>query len=282
MENTFTVELNGKQVEFAIKMPSNEDYREADKVHNRAFADALEAKAIVRLKLERVLRDQGLWDDDRQARLKATQSEILNLERKICKEGNIKLSEAKKIALDIKRKRIELKEILSERTELESMTAESQADNARFNFLISRCVVYNDSKKLYFKDYADYINQLNTEVAQKAANTLVKLLFGTTDESDLPENKFLKEWGFVDDKLRLINKDKKLVDEDGRLIDENGRFINEAGEFVDKDGILVDEQGNYKAKDGPIVFLDDDGNPIVKAVDVPLPANNESVTEVVV
>jgi hypothetical protein len=280
MDNKFTVEIDGKPVEFAINMPGKEDYREADKVHNRAFADALESKAIVRLKLEKVLRDQGLWDDDRQARLKAVQAEILGLERKICKEGNIKLSEARNLAISMRKKRNELKEILSERTELESMTAEAQADNARFNFLISRCVVYNDSKKLYFKDYADYINQLNTEIAQKAANTLVKLLFGSTDESDLPENKFLKEWGFVDEKLRLVNKDKKLIDEDGRLIDENGRYINEKGEFVDRDGNLVDQEGNYKAKDGPIVFLDDDGNPIVKQVDEPLPANNEEIAKV--
>ena len=71
----------------------------------------------------------------------------------------------------------------------------------------------------------------------------------------------MKQYKFVDDKLRLINKDGKLVDEQGRLIDENGRFINEKGEFVDKDGNLVNSEGDYVVEFTP--FLDDDGKPVV-------------------
>jgi hypothetical protein len=80
-------------------------------------------------------------------------------------------------------------------------------------------------------------------------------------EEKLPENKFLKQYKFVDDKLRFINKEGKLVDEEGRLLDENGRFINDKGEYVDKDGNLVTLDGEYVVEFKP--FLDDSGKPII-------------------
>ena len=255
---TFKAEVGDKEVEFLVRMPSGDDIREADKLHNRTFKDALDSGAILKVKLDKVLRDQGVWDDDREARVKTLQREISDIERTLFLKGKIKLTDAKTLALTMKDKREELKEVLAERTGLESMTAESQADNARFNFLISRCVVYNDTKKAYFKDYADYLNQGSSEVAQKAASTLVSLLFGLGDyESELPENKFLKKYGFVDDKFRLVNKEGKLVDREGRLIDENGRYIDMDGKFVDKEGNPVDEDGNYHNEE--VVFYDDDG-----------------------
>lgn len=265
---TFNATINEKPVEFLVRVPTGDDIREADKIHNRTFKDALDSGAILKIKLDKVLRDQGVWDDDREIRVKTIQKEIFDIEKILFKKGNIKLSEAKKLALTMKDKRNELKEVLSEKTGLESMTAESQADNSRFNFLVSRCTVYNDTKKPYFKDYADYLNQGSSEVAQKAASNLVTLLFGLGDyESELPENVFLKKYKFVDDKFRLVNKEGKLVDRDGRLIDENGRYINEDGKFVDKEGNLVDSDGNYTNDD--IVFLDDDGVALPKEAVVP-------------
>lgn len=257
-DNDFVVNIDGKEVKFFIKNPTGDDIREADKIHNRTFKDALDSGAILKIKLDKVLRDQGIWDDEREIRVKTIQQEIFDIEKTLFQKGNIKLSEAKKLALTMKDKRNDLKEILAEKNGLESMTAEAQADNARFNYLVSRCVVYNDTKKPYFKDYADYLNQGSSEVAQKGAAGLVALLFGLGDyEAGLPENKFLKKYGFMNEQYRLVNKEGKLVDRDGRLIDENGRFINEEGKFVDKEGNLVDEEGNYTGQE--VVFLDDDG-----------------------
>lgn len=260
--NVFKAIVDGKEVELAVKTPGREDLREADKIHNQTFKDALESGAILKIKLDSVLRSQGIWDDEREAKVKTLQRQIADCEKTLFVKGGIKLKDARNIAIHMGELRNELREVLSEKNALEAMTAESQADNARFNFIVSRCVVYNDTKKPFFKDYADYLNNAGGEVAQKAAQTLVSMMFGLGNyEEELPENKFLKKYKFVDDKFRLINKDGKLIDKEGRLIDENGRYIDEEGNFVDKDGVRVDEQGNYIGKPEP--FLDDDGNPIV-------------------
>ena len=258
---TFTVSINNKETVLLIKSPSLADQREATKVYNTAFSDALKAKAIVRAKLDDLLVEQGLWDDKKQFDFSALQTKILENERKLAK-GGISLQEARKIALDMKKDREDLRDLIAVKTNLDTHTAEGQADNARFNYLVSACAVYNDTKKPYFESYDDYLNKTSDPVAILAAQNLAGMLYGLENnyEEKLPENKFLKQYKFVDDKLRLINKEGKLIDQENRLINEEGRFINEKGEFVDKNGNPVSDNGDYVVEFKP--FLDDGGNPI--------------------
>jgi hypothetical protein len=260
---TFTATIDNKEVTFLVRSPTLQDQKEATKVYNSAFTDALKSKAVVRAKLDDLLVEQGLWDDAKQMRFATLQAQILEGERKLAK-GGISLSQARDEALKMKKLREDLRELIAVKTNLDTHTAEGQADNARFNYLVSVCTVYNDTKKPYFSNYEDYNSKSGTDlVAGLAAQNLAGMLYGLDNdyEEKLPENKFLKQYKFVDDKLRLINKDGKLVDGEGRLIDENGRFINEKGEFVDKDGNLVNQEGDYVIEFKP--FLDDEGKPVV-------------------
>lgn len=258
---TFTVDIDNKKIELMIKSPSLDDQREASKAYNNVFSEALKAKAVVRAKLDDLLLEQGLWDDAKQNRFNSLQSQILDGEKKLAK-GGISLHEAKTVALEMKKTRDDLRDLISVKTSLDTHTAEGQADNARFNYLVSACTVYKDNNRRYFNSYEEYLSKSTDPVAIAAAQNLASMLYGLDSdyEDKLPENKFLKQYKFVDDKLRLIDKQGRLVDRDGRLIDENGRFINEKGEFVDKNGNLVDADGEYIVDFTP--FLDDDGKPI--------------------
>jgi hypothetical protein len=145
---------------------------------------------------------------------------------------------------------------------LDSHTAEGQADNARFNYLVSACVVYKNNGNKYFKNYEDYLNRASDPVSFIAAQKLASIMYGLDSdfEKKLPENKFLLKYKFVNDNLELVDNKGRLIDASGRLIDQNGRFINEEGKFIDKDGNLVDESGDFLVEFQP--FLDDNGNPI--------------------
>lgn len=178
-------------------------------------------------------------------------------------KGGFSLKEAKNLAIEMKKTREEVRELISVRTSLDNHSAEGQADNAKFNYLVSSCVVYKENNQKYFNGLEDYMNRSDDPAALLGAQKLANMIYGLDNnfEKNLPENKFLQKYKFVDDKLRLINKDGKLVDIEGRLIDENGRFINEKGEFVDKYGNRVDKDGEYVVDSQP--FLDDDGKPIV-------------------
>lgn len=259
--DTFTANVDGKQVEFSIKSPSFKDQREAQKIYNQAFADAVQSGCIVRGRLDDLLREQGLWDENKERKMKTIQQQIFDNEQVLAK-GGISLNSAKSVAFEIRELRQELREVISSRTSLDSNTAEGQADNARFNYLVSCCLVYSENNKPYFDNYESYLNQSAEPVAIKAAQVLASRMYGLDDnyEANLAENKFLKQYNFVDDDLRLVNKDGHLVDEEGRLIDEDGRFVNEKGEYVDKDGKPVDDNGDYVCEFKP--FLDEDGNPV--------------------
>lgn len=260
--DSFTVKKDDKDIALAVRSPTLEDQREAQKVYNQAFTDAIKSKSVVRAKLDDLLEDQGLWNQEKQAKFTELQQQILDGEKRLAK-GGFNLKEAKNLALEMKKTREEIRDLISVRTSLDNHSAEGQADNAKFNYLVSACVVYKDSNQKYFNNLEDYINKADDPVALLGAQKLANMIYGLDNnfEKNLPENKFLQKYKFVDDKLRLINKDGKLVDSEGRLINDDGRFINDKGEFVDKFGNRVDSDGEYIVETKP--FLDDDGNPII-------------------
>jgi len=258
-ERVFTV----KDVELKVRRPDLEEIREGNRIHTKAFKDALDSGAILSMKLDDVLKEQGLWDDSKELEIKTLQIELSELEVRLLK-GGIKLSDAEKIAFDMIDKRDKIKEIFAVKLIYSSKTAESIADDARTDYLLSVCLVYNTKEaKPYFKDLADYLNNQNSPVSIQGYREFLYLMNDTDDnpEQTLTEYKFLKKYKRIDDKLRLINKDGHLVDRVGRLIDENGRFIDSTGKFVDLNGNPVDEHGNYNFVEA--AFLDDDGNPLV-------------------
>lgn len=259
---TFKAKVDDIEKEFLVKSPTLDNQREAQKVYNQAFTDAIKSKSVVRAKLDELLEDQGLWNNEKQAKFTLLQKELLDGEKKLAK-GGFSLNEAKDLAVKMKKIRDDIRDLISVRTSLDNHSAEGQADNARFNYLVSVCVVYNDTKQPYFNSMEDYLNRSTDPVALMAAQNLANMLYGLDNdyESNLPENKFLKKYKFVDNKLRLIDKKGRLIDAEGRLIDESGRFVDENGGFVDKFGNKVDASGDYVVETQP--FLDDNGQPII-------------------
>jgi hypothetical protein len=276
---TFKVEIDGVEKEFLVRSPTLDNQREGQKVYNQAFTDAIKSKSVVRAKLDDLLEDQGLWNKEKQAEFNTLQKQILEGEKKLAK-GGFGLTEAKELAVEMRSLRDKIRDLISVRTSLDNHSAEGQADNARFNYFVSVCVVYNDTKQPYFNSMEDYLNKSTDKVAILGAQNLANMLYGLDNdyENNLPENKFLKKYKFVDNKLRLIDKKGRLIDSEGRLIDENNRFIDETGNYVDKFGNRINDDGEYVVDAQP--FLDDDGNPIILEDEKPKESPiNEEVKE---
>jgi hypothetical protein len=261
---TFKTEIGPEKTEkqFTVRSPSLNDQREGQKVYNQAFTDAIKSKSVVRAKLDDLLQDQGLWSPEKQAKFSELQKELLDGEKRLAK-GGFSLNEAKDLAIRMKVVRDEIRDLISVRSSLDNHSAEGQADNARFNYLVSVCVVYSDTNEPVFKNMEEYLNRATEPVALLGAQNLANMLYGLDNdyESNLPENKFLKKYKFVDDKLRFVDKKGRLIDSEGRLVDEQGRFIDDQGNFVDKYGNRVDVDGEYVVDSQP--FLDENGNPVI-------------------
>lgn len=254
--------IDGTEHELLVKLPTAEQQREGMRVYNRSFADAAGSGAMLRIELEDFMRKRKLWNDEKQQELADLQTKVNHGQKRI-KDGGFDFEEAIELAKSIRKWRMEIRELISERTEMDTVTAEGQADNARFNYYVSCCLVYNDSGKPVFKDMEDYNNNAATDHAAAAATKLARLMYGLAEdyESSLEENEFLKEFGLVDEKNRFVNSEGKLVNEKGDLINEEGRRINDKNELIDDEGNVIDEKGRYVVKNRK-PFLGKDGKPM--------------------
>ena len=269
-------DLNGDTVKFTVKTPGAEEIKKSQIVYNKAFKQALDDGALLRQKLTAYMREQKLWNDDKQEQYDKLLETINDMEESLQK-GGIRLTTAKEIAIDLRDKREEFRGLIAERNSLDAASAEGQADNARFEELVRLCTLNPENGQRYFANEADYNASANQPWVVVAAEKLGNAMYGLDPnyEKNLEENKFLKEFKFVNDELRFINEDGHTVDSDGRLTNEDGRYIayeNDDDYKARKNPYFVNKEGErvVEGKDGWVKesvserqpFLDDDDNPI--------------------
>jgi len=261
-----------------VRKPNSVDLRTAQIEYNKAMRVALESKVLLRQKLDDYLKEQGIWDDVKQAKYNDYISRINARETQL-KKGGMTLKDAKVAALELKKLRNEFRDLIAERSVYDNTTAEGLADNARFDSLVSTCVVDPNTKKSVFANLDDYNAKSSEPWAIKAASELANMLYNLDPnyEDNLPENKFLKTFKFTDAEGRYINKDGHLIaiDENGveRLIDENNRYVayDASGKqyFVTRDGKPVEDIVFSPFTDDDGNLLDENGNVIETAAPEP-------------
>ena len=270
-----STDSKGKKKKVIIVLPNAKINKDAQLAYNKSFSDALKSGAILRQKLDQVMREQGIWNDEKQKEYDQIMVDINDNEKRLA-GGGIALSEAKAVAVEMRVLRERFRGLIAERTSMDGNTAEGQADNARFNYLTYACMLDEQGSRV-FDSYDHYEETVEEPYVIDSAAALAEKLYGLDPsyETNLPENKFLQDYKFVDKDLRFVNGDGHLVDLEGRLIDDDGRFIKYDDEgnkvYIDIEGNVVDEEGEYKLDFSP--FLDDSGDP------VPVPAKKEEKKE---
>ena len=250
---------DGQEVELAVVRPTPEQDKAADLEQRKAFRYFAEKGLMLRGRLESFLRSQNLWDDEKQKELDEIDQALQANYKKLYEEGGLKLSEARKLCIEMRVLRTRRMTLYANFLALDNNSVEGQADDLRQDYLVSVCTVYNESGKPFFESLKDYQNRASQECGYDAATNMAKLTHGLTEdfEKNLPENKFLLKYKLCDENLRLVNKDGRFVDVDGKLIDENYNYVTEDGKKCYQDGRLVED------KKEPAPFLDDDGNPVI-------------------
>jgi hypothetical protein len=250
---------------------------EAQLAYNRGFDVAMRSKAPLRIEIERLLKERGIWTETNQAESEKLNKQLAEMTSKLL-HGGMKLMDARKLALEIRKKRNEISRLNLEKNILDQSTAEAQAESARFNWFVANCVVYPDTGKPFFvdpdtgpnrKDNVEYyLHNAHHDFAVECAKQFGRLQYGLDSEFEkkFPENKFLLKFKFVREKdLRLINRDGHLIDEEGHLVNEDGMRVDKNDNPIDRVGTVLDKD-TYQPKIESVPFLDDDGNPIEDSV----------------
>lgn len=237
-------DVDGNEVNVFVVSPKSADKAEAEIVERKTFAKLINERdedgnptAILQSRIEEYARNQGLWTDNKQKEKNALAQKIIASLEKL-ESGNIKLKEAKEVALTISDLRSEMTMLEAPLTELRRFSVESQCTDASFNHLLVKCIKNEDGKQI-FKDVKEYKEAPNHPWLREAFNHFMQTYYGLDEdwEKQLPENKFLLDYGFVDKDLKFI--------------DAEGNHINRSGEKV---------QEREEVKFSP--FLDDEGNPV--------------------
>lgn len=225
--------------EYCIKQADSKILSKAQNVYIQKFREACDSGAILKQSLEKHMRDQGLWDDKSQQKYEDLLKESADIEYRIKSKQYKKRSDLMKNALRLKEIREDVSELLSERNTLDSLTAEGQADQERFNFLLIHCVVDYKTQKPVFSSVDDYLEQAVSDLGRESAKKFAGFMYGLDDnfEDSLLENRLLK-------RLNALNDENQLVNTEGQRIDIEGNLLDEFGARVDKDGNRIDINNN--------------------------------------
>lgn len=255
--NRISFEVEG--VNYDVRRPKPEEDVKAQAVYNKKFSEALKNDALLRDALLDHMTKQGLWSSEIEKEIEGLRQLIAN-DRDRIKAANMKKSEGLEISKRIRGNLDRLTYLNRHQNRLDKLTADAQAEQARFEYLVSACTVDSKTGKQVYKDLNDYLDKASKaedELSYKASMNMMYLLANVDPDAEgqTEENKFLRRFGYVDEKLRYIDKNGKLIDADGRHIDEQGRLIkwNEdftKSELIDFDGKLVDEKGEPLIQEG--------------------------------
>lgn len=233
-------EVDGQK--FAVRKPTAKELNEAEKIYRIEFKKALDDGLMPNLRFQDYIKEIGVWDDQKEMEYKTLQTEVRNLELEL-KKGGKKKSVGRDMAIQIKRKRMDMVRMLGNLANLSAtLTAEGVANDMRFNFLVSKTVVYNEEGyRLYFSSLEDYLDRGDETVALEGAKLLQDVYFSVSDlVKELPENQFLRRFNYVNEDLDLINEDGKVIDEDGNIIDETEEKTEESP-WLDEEGNPITE-----------------------------------------
>jgi hypothetical protein len=228
----------------------------AERYKSKVWNQCIQDDILTKKELAVLMRKRGIWDESKDKEEEEITKEILMLERELYqgKVGNAKpkLSEGRDVAIQIRRKRFELRDLITERITLEENTADSLADNSRFDYLVASCSFYKNGTRVY-KDFNEYNNKSADEIAYACAGLLGKMLYNLDSnfEKNLPENKFLTKFGLVNEDLSLVDPQNpnQLVDTKGKNIDKDGYYIDDKGNRIDREGSKLTEEGTYELAD---------------------------------
>ena len=191
-------------------------------------------------------------DEEKAQEERVLTAEILALEKKLYRgdgESKPKLSDGRKLAVQMRNKRLKLRDLIADRISMDENTVEALADNAKFDYLVATCSFYTEGDRPIFANYEDYNKRSSDEVSIAAAQLLAKMIYQLDKnfENNLPENRFLKQFNLIDDAGMLVdpNNQDVFVDANGRRISASGHYLDEDGNRVDVNGEPLDDAGFY-------------------------------------
>lgn len=227
------VEPSGKEIKLAFRTPGHEEISEAEKIYaskvSALIREGNKNRLVLRQEVDKFLKESGIWtDNDEQGIQKATEYIAESLAK--IKKGGIKLSEGRQLAISIMDKRKEIFTALRKRQILDDSTIEAVAENEKNDYIVFACTEFADDGQKYWSSFEDMKNDKLSDSYNKASGAAIEVIYGLNPnyETELPENKWLKKYKFIDEEMNYVDRQTgKRVDRDGKPIEDSEEKINQ-------------------------------------------------------
>lgn len=248
-------EENGNVIKLKIRQPNYNEIQESNRVYNSKIAslirDKTTQKLLLRQEAEKFLEENGIWTEKEKSRIIELQSQINDLLKKMNRGGD-KLVNARKSCIDISDKRKEIVDLWRKRQVIDDATIESVAEIEKIDYLIFASTV-NENGDRHWESFEDLRNDKGNPIYQQVAPRAYEIFLNIDPnfEKNLPENKWLRKYNFVDENLSLVDR-------------KTGQFVDRDGNVVDL-GEKLEEQVNsvYGEIKESEPFKDENGDPVV-------------------
>ena len=216
-ERTFeTRKEDDALLKLKIVAPTSEQILEADLQYRKVYSKALRLGIIVQAEAERFVKERKLLDADLEAEIKKCQEEIAGLEIKLANK-EMSREDGFVAANKLTGVRDELMRFNKKVTAIFDTTCENLSDEYRMQYL-TVMITRNEDGSAFFKDYEDFSKRTDERATVDAVRHTILTMARLKDNflMDLPENKWLKDNGFVDEKgLPIMRKSEPKIQDTG-------------------------------------------------------------------
>jgi len=145
-------------VEFTLEQPTNLIKMRGDIVYQNAYKGAISEGLLPRKELEQLIKDRHIISDEEQLELSKLESKLEAQKVLLSKTTKVRANQdrVKKIISELEDEIFSIKE--KELSKL-MMSAETKAEEDRYNFLCASCVYQNN--ELFWSSYQEYLKETN-------------------------------------------------------------------------------------------------------------------------
>jgi len=200
-----TKDKDDKDLVLKFARPSQKILNKADLVFRTSFSNALREGVLTAAEVDKILRERGIWDDDKELEAEKFRTEIGELEEKL-KDPTLNNEQGKALCEKITSVRINLIRHNSIYTTVADNTCENMANEARNQYLCATCIHDNKTGLRVYKDVENFQDRLDEAAALDAYREAMIASLEAQTGRDLPsdltqeyaENKWLAERGLLD------------------------------------------------------------------------------------
>lgn len=169
--------INIQDRELVLKVPDNFIRIKASNLYKKAYTKACEEGLLPREDLEKLIESRGIITEKDKSDLNKLEAKLLAQKTILAKTTKVKANQdrLKKIIRDIQK---EIDIIKYKKISKLFLSAESRAEEVRYDFYCYNCVYNSDGLSLYWKDYDAFVNDLDIEFKQEVLNNLASFLNG--------------------------------------------------------------------------------------------------------